>query len=84
MDEILSQIINKVPAHWHTTAVVAALLIPHIGRAVHALRSGGGLVGVWNSVIYGTNVPKQSPQAVLTTPPAASNVTATTTTTTTN
>jgi hypothetical protein len=33
--------------------------IPFLTRAYYSLKNGGGLVGVWNSIMYGTNAPKQ-------------------------
>lgn len=35
-----------------------ALAIPLITRAYHSLSKGGGLVGIWNSIMFGTNTPK--------------------------
>ena len=35
-----------------------ALAIPLIGRAYHAVTKGGGIVGIWNSIMFGTNTPK--------------------------
>ena len=34
------------------------LAIPMVTRAYHALSKGGGLVGIWNSIMFGTNTPK--------------------------
>lgn len=33
------------------------LLLPYIGRAWHALATKGGIKGIWNAVVMGTNVP---------------------------
>lgn len=84
MDDLLKPLINLIPAKWHTTVAMIAVLIPYAGRAWYALRNGGGLVGVWHSLIYGTNIPKATPQVVLTAPSGGSNVAPTTTSTTTN
>lgn len=35
-----------------------ALAIPFMTRSFYQLKNGGGLVGVWNSIMYGTAVPK--------------------------
>ena len=32
-----------------------ALSIPMWTRAYYSLKTGGGLVGVWNSIMFGTN-----------------------------
>jgi hypothetical protein len=29
-----------------------------LGRAYSAIRNGGGLIGIWNGLVFGTNVPK--------------------------
>lgn len=36
------------------------LSIPMWTRAYYALKQGGGLVGVWNSIMFGTNQPKKN------------------------
>ena len=45
---------------WITAAWV---LITNVGRLVQAVKSGGGLVGMWNALLYGTNVPTEKQQA---------------------
>lgn len=35
------------------------LAIPFITRAYYQLKNGGGIVGVWNSIMYGTATPKK-------------------------
>jgi hypothetical protein len=37
-----------------------ALSIPMWTRAYYSLKNGGGLVGVWNSIMFGTNQPKDA------------------------
>ena len=56
MDEIPG--LNLLPAKWQPWAVAAAVLLPYLGRAYHALTSGGGLRGVWQGIMFGTNTPK--------------------------
>ena len=29
-----------------------------LGRIFHAIAQGGGLIGIWNALLYGTNTPK--------------------------
>ena len=33
--------------------------LPMCTRAYYALKNGGGLVGIWNSIMFGTNTPKK-------------------------
>jgi hypothetical protein len=54
MDDLL----NVIPPKWHTTALVLGIAAPYLTRAYHALRTGGGLRGVWNGIWFGTNAPK--------------------------
>jgi hypothetical protein len=37
-----------------------AMSIPMWTRAYYALKTGGGLVGIWRSIMFGTNTPKQT------------------------
>ncbi len=37
------------------------LAVPMLGRAYHALRNGGGLVGIWKSLMFG-ETPKKGGQ----------------------
>jgi len=39
--------------------VVLVAAIPYISRAYYSLSNGGGIMGVWRSIMFGTNTPKQ-------------------------
>ena len=54
MNDILTAIAPYVPLKY--LWVLGA--IPLIGRGIEALRNGGGLKGLWGSVMYGRSVPK--------------------------
>lgn len=57
MDQIPG--INMLPEKWQPVAAFALLwLLPNIGRSYHAIVNGGGLRGVWNAIMFGTNTPK--------------------------
>ena len=47
-----------LPQAWQGHAMLFLMLLPLFGRAWHALVNNGGLRGVWNAVIFGTNTPK--------------------------
>jgi hypothetical protein len=51
-------IINMLPEKYRGTATLAVLLFPYLTRAFYSLASGGGIVGVFRSVMFGTNTPK--------------------------
>lgn len=51
-------IVNLIPEKYRGGVVLAVALAPFIGRAYHAVTSGGGLKGIWNALIFGTNTPK--------------------------
>lgn len=51
-------VLNLIPEGWRGFAIAFLVLTPMIGRAWHALTNNGGLRGVWNALIFGTNSPK--------------------------
>jgi hypothetical protein len=54
----IEKIENLIPAKYRTLLMLAAIVVPYAGRAYHALASGGGLMGVYRALLFGTNVPK--------------------------
>jgi hypothetical protein len=62
----ITSIENLVPDKYKWLVLASAIIIPMAGRAYHAIRSGGGIKGIWNGLIYGTNS-LQTPQQTLTT-----------------
>lgn len=61
MDEIPG--LNMLPEKWRPFALFFVLwLMPNMGRAYHAIRNNGGLRGVWNAIMFGTNTPNQPPK----------------------
>ena len=42
-----------------------ALALPFVGRAIYALKNGGGLIGMLKGLLYGTNVPKVESKPVV-------------------
>lgn len=51
-------VISVLPASWQGWATLALVLVPLLGRAWHAWTANGGAKGIWNAVVFGTNVPK--------------------------
>lgn len=49
---------SVIPEQHRGTAALAIVTIAILGRAFHALKAGGGLVGLWKALLYGTNAPK--------------------------
>ena len=61
MNEIPAEVANLLPAKYMVYLNTALILGAILGRAVQALRSGGGLVSIWRGILFGTNstTPKQ-------------------------
>lgn len=57
MEEI--PIIDQLPEKWRGTALLLLLVLPYITRAWHAWKMGGGLYGMRDAILFGTNKPKQ-------------------------
>lgn len=57
---ILDQVpgLNLLPQKLQGIVLAALVAFPLLGRAIHALQAGGGLRGIWNAVVFGTNTPK--------------------------
>lgn len=51
-------ILDLIPQGYKGIALAILILTPIMGRAYQALKLNGGLKGVWNSIIFGTNTPK--------------------------
>lgn len=56
MDD-LTKLVSVLPAHWQLWGLLILSAVPLLGRAYHALINGGGLVGIWRGVVFGTNTP---------------------------
>lgn len=52
--ETLNQLLKYLPSGY--TKYVLLLML--LGRAYYALRNGGGIKGIWKSILFGTNIPK--------------------------
>ena len=51
-------ILDIIPQGYRGFALACIVLTPILGRCWHALTTNGGLKGVWNALIFGTNTPK--------------------------
>ena len=49
--------INLLPAQYQGIATLAIIVVPYITRAYHAIATGGGLVGIYRAILFGTNQP---------------------------
>jgi hypothetical protein len=63
MDEIIDKVSHVLPPRWRETAVLIAVAAPLVGRAYHSLSNGGGLRGIYRSILFGTNTPKQNAES---------------------
>lgn len=53
-------LLNLVPSKYQHWIVAAGLIAPYIGRVYHALVNGGGIMGAWRAIMFGTNAPKDA------------------------
>ena len=51
-------IINLLPEKYRGPAIFLVLAFPYVTRAYYALATGGGLVGMFRAILWGTNAPK--------------------------
>ena len=59
MNEI--PIIKYLPEKYQGIAMIAVMAFPYVTRAWHALKSGGGLSGIKNAILFVTNTPTPPP-----------------------
>jgi hypothetical protein len=52
------ELLNTNIKDWQLNGVTALLAIQLLGRAYSGLSKGGGLVGVFRGIVFGTNTPK--------------------------
>ena len=55
-----AEMLNTNVKDWQLNGVTILLVIQVLGRAFAGLRSGGGLVGIWRGIVFGTNTPKET------------------------
>ena len=61
MQEILEPIANVLPEKYAGQIALLLALSQVLGRAFHALRKGGGLKAMFDSIWLGTNTPRANP-----------------------
>ena len=54
-------ILDLIPAGYKGIALAIVILTPMLGRAYKALANNGGLRGIWNAIVFGTNSPHNKP-----------------------
>lgn len=52
-------VLKVVPFKWLLLLAALIFIVPYAGRAWHAWQADGGWKGIFNSVLFGTNTPKQ-------------------------
>lgn len=52
-------LMNKPLSQWQLNGVTIFVVLTAIGRGYHAIANGGGFVGIWKALVFGTNTPKQ-------------------------
>lgn len=53
--------LNTPIREWQLNGVTLLLIIQVLGRAFAGLKSGGGLVGIYRGIVFGTNTPPPTP-----------------------
>ena len=53
------ELLNKPVSEWQLTGVTLLVIVQFLGRAYAGLRKGGGLKGLWQGIVFGTNTPKE-------------------------
>jgi len=56
---IPSELMGVPLKNWQINGVTLVLIVQVLGRAFSALKNGGGLKGIWNGVVSGTNTPPE-------------------------
>lgn len=54
-----AELLNTNVKDWQLNGVTLLIALQLAGRAYAALSSGGGLVGIFRGILFGTNTPKQ-------------------------
>lgn len=49
--------ITRIPAEYQWWVAFALLVIPYLTRAYYAVVRGGGIRGIYHSILFGTNTP---------------------------
>jgi len=50
--------LNLIPTEHQGTVAFVLLVLPYLTRAYHAIVTGGGIVGIYRAIFFGTNTPK--------------------------
>jgi hypothetical protein len=56
--QVPQEILNAIPSKWTPYVVGAVLCLPYLTRGWSGWRNAGGLRGIWNGVMNGTNTPR--------------------------
>ena len=54
----ITDLTSVIPEQHRGTVALIIVTVAFAGRAFHAIKAGGGLVGLWKALLYGTNAPK--------------------------
>jgi hypothetical protein len=64
MSEIPSEMLETPIRDWQLNVTTLLVAFAFVGRGYKALRSGGGLVGLWRGVMFGENAPDKNNQPI--------------------
>ena len=57
MEQIPTELLNQPFAEWQLNLLTLFVIVQVLGRGYAALKRGGGLVGIWKGIVFGTNTP---------------------------
>lgn len=61
--QLPEQLLTTNIKDWQLNGVTLLLLVQVLGRAFAGLKNGGGLVGIYRGIVFGTNTPPESKTA---------------------
>ena len=64
MNDIANDLLPFVPEQYRPKVMLVLFLSPHVTRGIYSLMNGGGLRGVFRSIWFGTNTPKDLTQRI--------------------
>lgn len=54
---IPQDLIPWIPQGWKLPIAIISISLPYLTRAYYAIKSGGGIRGIWHAIWFGTNQP---------------------------
>jgi hypothetical protein len=62
MEQIPTELLNTNLKDIQLNVLTVIIITQVLGRAYAGLKNGGGLVGLWRGIVFGTNTDKGKPE----------------------